>query len=245
MNQKQESSVEKSASHVQHAILKALEEEKKPKGFRFLKAFLAASLVTFIVMTLLHWTWGGIFTHVRLGIAFAIWALLAIGFILYFWPQPRLIVRGYWSQFVWAKLLIGMTIITSLQLVICPEFASMTFQSQTPFPFFSRITDFYMSFGGMTICMFLCGLTFSGAGALLAFSVIRKALSFSRWRAVFTAAGLAMVGQLPVIGLQVWDSGARHYLPFWLGGSLLAIILSASLFKIMGELKISRASSQM
>ncbi len=241
MNQNRTNDITKSSDDVQQAILRALDEEQRPKGFRYLKTFLAASIVTFVVMALLHWTWGEIFTHIRLGIALSLWILLATGFALYFWPQPRLMVRGYWSQFAFAKLLIGMTIITSLQLVICPEFASMTFQSQTPFPIFSRITDFYMSFGGMTICMFLCGLTFSGAGALLAFCVVRKALVFSRWSAVFAAAGLAVLGQLPVIGLQLWDESARRYLPFWFLGSLIAILVSASFFKVLGQLKISKA----
>ena len=241
VNEKRINNITKSSYDVQQAILKALDEEQKPKGFRYLKTFLAASIVTFVIMGLLHWTWGEIFTHVRLGIALSLWTLLATGFALYFWPQPRLIVRGYWSRFAFAKLLIGMTIITSLQLVICPEFASMTFQSQTPFPIFSRITDFYMSFGGMTVCMFLCGLTFSGAGALLAFSAVRKALSFSRWSAVFAAMGLAILGQLPVIGLQLWDEAARRYLPFWFLGSFIAILLSASLFKVLGQPKTSKA----
>ncbi len=230
---------DKISKNLQSAIMKALEEEKKSRWGLILKTFLCASILALVILSLLHLIWVDFFSHLNIAVAFLIWGLLVFGFALYFYPQPRLQLEGYWSPWVFAKLLIGMTIITVIQLAICPEFALMGIKS--PFSIFEKVTNFYMSFGGMQACMFLCGLTFSFLGAAVAFSVIRKTFMNSRWNSLFSAMGVALLGQLPVIVLQLINEHSRSYFIFWLSGSALALGSVAVFLKFLREKRTAKA----
>jgi hypothetical protein len=171
---------------------------------------------------------------------FFIWFALVAGFALYFIPQPRLSVRGYWSLWVYAKLLILMTITTVLQLILCPHFALVHFSNENPFRFFESVTAEYMRWGGMSGCMFLCGLTFSSLGALVAFSFMGRHFSFSRPQRLLAAVGIGLLAQLPIMVLQLSSPAGQPYFLFWLLGSAIGLGLMGIVFKLIGEKVFAR-----
>jgi hypothetical protein len=176
------------SDELENAILKALKEEKKSPIPRAGKTFLYASILSIVVLSLLHWCMGEVVTHSFLIVACLIWILILLSFWIHFLPQPRIMVRGYWTPVAIARLLLVMTLITILQIIICPELAALTSTDGLQLPIFSKITDFYMGFGGMKVCMFLCGLTFSGASALVAFSTVKRVLSNTSSKGLFFCA---------------------------------------------------------
>lgn len=207
------------------AIQGALEEERKPRAVRFLKIGIATMLstalltvpVAFLFREQFSWVWQ---------LAAVAWALcFLVGFSLYFYPQPRLSVPGYWSPSIFARILIVMTLLTGVQILLCPSFVFL--DSPLGWTPFAPITERFMAWGGMNACMFSCGLIFSSLGALVTFLTVRNVLSRSAARDLIRAAGLAFLTQAPVIGVQVFDESLRPFAIYWALGSglgLLAIV---------------------
>lgn len=217
------------------SIMNALEEEKKTRFQIYTRSVLKATLIAAITGGLLYCFWSASFSKEWLGAFFLIWLLLIVGFSLYEYPQPRLAVRGYWSLWVFAKLLIAMTLISAVQLVICPHFAFMGANSSNPFAIFGSVTEKYMQWGGMNGCMFLCGFTFSLIGSALGFSLVRRHFSFSQKRDLGMVLFIALLSESPIIILQLQNSHSREMLLFWLGGSFIAFALTTFLLKVIGE----------
>src|ERR1035437_3299936 len=133
------------------AIQGALREEKTPIAKRLVKAMLAAlaSLALFGVPYL--FSYRDQLNSIWI-IAFVLWSIyFFVGFSLFFYPQPRLMVRGVWSPFVVAKLLLISTVSTFLQIILCPSFvfldSPLNWNPLTP------ITEQLMHYGGMNLCM--------------------------------------------------------------------------------------------
>jgi hypothetical protein len=231
MNQSgQNSAPGKMSDALQSAIVKSLEAEKVSPYKRMFKVVLTASLVLVVLACLLGFFFQESFSPAW-GIACLFsWALLLIGFYLYFYPQPRIAVRGFWSKWVIAKVLVAMTVISALELIICPHFAFV--HMDTPgLGLFEGITSQYMAVGGMAGCMFLCGLTFSGIAALFSFLFISKTLSGSNLKAFLPIAGIALIAQLPIMILQLSEHHLRAYFIFWLIGSAAGILIVAFLIQ--------------
>lgn len=212
------------------AIHKALDEEKRPRSQRYLKSVTLAALFTF-ALTLpiavlfreqMNWVWK---------VAGLFWGLCFLtGFSLYFHPQPRLSVPGYWSPWIFAKILIGMTLLTGLEIILCPSFVFLGSEnSWTPF---LPVTEWFMSVGGMRACMFSCGLIFSGLGALFTFATVRKVLSASSRTDLARAIGLAYVTQLPLLLVQLAEEDLRNFVGFWFLGGLLGLSVVVILMKM-------------
>lgn len=219
------------------AIQGALAEEKKPRSSRILKigiaTLLSTTLLTVPIALLfreqLGWVWQ---------LAALAWALcFLVGFSLYFYPQPRLSVPGYWSPSIFARILIVMTLLTGVQIVLCPSFVFL--DSPLGWAPFAPITERFMAWGGMSACMFSCGLIFSSLGAAVTSLAVRNVLSRSATKDLIRAAGLAFLTQAPVIGVQIFDENLRPFAIYWALGSglgLLAIVFLVRFSaKILGK----------
>jgi hypothetical protein len=223
------------SQRIQGAILKALHEEKQPLALVFAKSAAKAVILSALIVALLYCVWSESFSSHWIGACALMSVSLMIGFALYDYPQPRLAVRGYWTLWVFAKLLIGLTVIMALQLILCPHFALVHVPQDSPFAFFEVLTHQYMAVGGMKFCMFMCGLTFSAMGGAFAFSFISKHFSFGRFRQLAFAVGIGLISQLPIALLQIMSPSNRPYVLFWLVGSCLGFTLNAIIFKWIGE----------
>jgi hypothetical protein len=212
------------------AIHQALAEEKRPRSERYLKTVALALFFT-LALTLpiavlfreqMNWVWK---------VAGVFWGLCFLtGFSLYFHPQPRLSVPGYWSPWIFARILIGMTVLTGLEIILCPSFVFLG--SETSWAPFLRVTEWFMSVGGMKACMFSCGLIFSGLGGLFTFATVRKVLSKSSNVDLIRAIGLAYVTQLPLLLVQLSEEELRSFVGFWFFGGLLGLCAVVSLIKV-------------
>ena len=218
---------------VLRAIQGALAEERRPRSYRIV-AVAASTVASTLLLTFpiawlfrdqMDWAWK---------LAALVWALcFAVGFSLYFHPQPRLSVPGYWSPGIFARILIVMTLMTGVQIVLCPSFVFL--ESPISWSPLTQLTDWFMSWGGMKGCMFSCGLLFSGIGGLLTFLSVRKVLSRSSSGDLLRAGGLAYLTQLPLVGVQVAEPGLQSFVPFWALGSVLGVLAMAVLAKRVGK----------
>ncbi len=216
------------------AIQGALEEEKQPKRRRLIKVAVATALST-TILTLpialvfrdqMGWVWQ---------LAMGIWALCFwAGFSLYYRPQPRLTVPGYWSPQIFAKILIGMTLLTGVQILLCPSFVFL--DSPLGWAPFAPITEWFMAWGGMSACMFSCGLLFSSLGAWTTFLAVRKVLSRSSTGDLVRAAGLAFLTQIPVIAVQVVDENLRPFAVYWGIGSAIGLLVAVFFLEVGARL---------
>lgn len=213
-----------SEKDIKSAILESLKEEKTPRSRIVFRGLFWGSLVTAFVTLILYGVSDYLFTESTLALCGSIWIVFVLGLGLVFWPQPRIQPRGYWGPLSYGRLLVGMMLVTLLQLVICPEFASHAFQSEGPLPFLGHITHWYMSMGGMPGCMFLCGLTFTGLGAFVIFRILRQSFESVPYKMLPRLVVLSLVGQLPVMILQVLTPTGRETVLFWLAGSTLALV---------------------
>lgn len=217
------------------AIQGALEEERRPLGLRIAKILLATVVSTLILVIpialvfrdQMGWVWKA---------AAAVWAICFLtGFSLYFHPQPRLSVPGYWSPWIFAKILIGMTLLTGLQILLCPSFVFL--ESPLGISPFLPITEWFMSWGGMTACMFSCGFLFSSLGGMFTFLTVKKVLSRTAYRDLLRAVGVAYFTQLPLIGIQVVDEGLRPFAVHWAMGSVIGLVAVGVLVRFAGRVR--------
>ena len=225
---------------VQNAIVRALQEEKESLFWILMKSTFKALFLSIVFIGLLYCFWNDFFSTHWIGACLLMSVSFMVGFALYDYPQPRLQVQGFWTLWVFAKLLIGLTVVMALQLVLCPHLALVHVPQSSLFSFLDVITGAYMAFGGMKACMFLCGVTFSTIGSAFAFSFVARHFSFGRFRQLALAVVIGLLSQAPIILLQIMSSHGRHYFLFWFAGSALGFTMNAALFKWVGEKVLHR-----
>jgi hypothetical protein len=220
------------------AIHQALREEKMPYGRRLAKVFLASVGCTLILAVPLLMVFRD-----QMGAAwlFAIgswWICLFAGFYLHYIPQPRLAVTGFWSPWIFARVLMAMVVLTATEILICPSFVFL--RSPLRWSPFEGASQFFMDLGGMPLCMFACGFLFSGLGGVITFALIAKTVRGSSWVDILKATGVAYFTQLPVIGIQLVEPGLQRFVSYWIFGGLLGTFLMAVLVKSVAPLLTSK-----
>lgn len=212
---------------VRASILKAVEEERGSK----LRPWIAGLVALVLSLLFLILGVGGFWqdrpdSFLLISI---LWSLaLGAGVFLFFQPQARMEIRGFWSSLVLAKILIVAVLGCSIQLVLCPHFAFLDHQLPG-FNFFSHVVEFYSKIAGHTGCLLLCGATFGAITAILGFVWIRRSLSLTHCRPIAWAALCVAVVALPV---GFWQFSHSHHVAgsmFWGIGLVGGILLSAVL----------------
>ena len=215
-----------------NAIHGALEEEKVPRPRRLLKVF-GASLLSLILLSLPLLLLFRKEVNVAWCLAlFSWWVLFSIGFYLHYSPQPRLVVPGYWSPFIFARLLIVSSILTAVEIILCPSFVFL--ESPLPWSPFEGITHWSMNWGGMNACMFVCGFLFASMGGLASFAVVGRVLGGTRLKALLQPLVLLFSTQAPVLIIQASDTSLRMFLPFWIVGCLSGLAVALFLVRSVG-----------
>lgn len=211
-------------STIQNALL----EEKIPFSKRLLKMILSTAALSIIIWLpfllsfkdQINWIWT---------LAFSVWTIsIAIGFSLYYYPQPRLVLPGLWTPMIFARLLIVSTVATIIEILICPSFvfleSSLSWNPLVP------LTEKLMTLGGMELCMGFCGFLFSflsgGIGLGSAWKVARR----FHFESIPAVLGVLFVSQLPVLLVQIFSEELRIFVGYWIlgliSGSVLSVILS-------------------
>ncbi len=228
------------SDNVRAAIISALQEEKESKVRRYGRAFLKAISVGGILSTLIYFCWSSSFDSTWMTACGMLTGFLAVAFLLYAYPQVRLSIRGYWSLSRLSLFFLLMTVVTGIQLILCPHFALVHLSDESPFRLFDHVTNFYMSLGGMNLCMFLCGLTFSSIGTAIASAPIARQFAFSKVKDLAFVALLGLVAQSPIAVLQLSNEITIQFFFFWLLGSATGILFVFFLFKKIQELRSVR-----
>ncbi len=222
---------------VLNSISKALAEEKKPRMYRWKKvaawtiSVAALSLIPFLAVA---------DTENKLWpiLSCVFWvSMLAVGFTLYFRPQPRLAVPGYWSAWVYAKVIVGSTLGTIITFLVCPSFAFVpTKLSWNPF---EHLTMSLMHMGGMRLCMLFCGFLFSVLISVFAFSTTARVLARTRVQKLILLAGLVVAAQLPILAFQVFAEALRPTALYWLVGGIVGAFLGVLIVSRIGLRRLS------
>jgi len=218
-----------------NAISGALKEEKKSRSLRLGRVLLLSTLTTLLLSCPLYFMF-----REELSLAWKLamgfwWLCLTVGFYLYYLPQPRLEVPGYLSPWILAKILISMTVLTVIQILICPSFVFL----ETPFSWspFESLTHLFMSWGGMQTCMFLCGLLMTVFGGVLSFLIVARTLKEGDSRNFTKVLAIAYLSQAPLLLVQILDGDLRPYVVFWIVGGLLGLAMALGLSRALTRLK--------
>lgn len=232
-----------SSTNVKDSILLALQEEKESGLTRTIKIAKFLSAVSIPVVGLLWFSFRGELNLFWL-VALVVWLGIAIFAAVSYWkPQPRIEVPGFWTSWMYAKLLTLFLLISAIQLLICPHLAMIEPSPYFSVTIFETLQTAFMTWGGMAACMFFCGLSFSALATLAALLLMRRATKGSRSPVLFKIAGLAILAQLPIVILQISDPHLRSYFLLWLLGSFIGVLSIASLLSILFK-KVSSALSQ-
>lgn len=218
-------------AEIKSAILAALDEEKHSRFSVLARALFFSTTISLGLFGLLSVLYDPDHKRSWIVAAVTIGSVLAAGLWAYFLPQPRIQVPGFWSRWVAARILILMTVLNAVQLVICPHFALVHLDLGGPLSFISKLPEFYMNLGGPTVCMFLCGVTFSGMTAILSFSAIQKTLMRSHAILILKAIGIAALSEIPILVIQFTHSRDFQATGFWLAGSVLGISIAALILR--------------
>ncbi len=211
------------SAKISKAVTTALSEEKVPPFKRLLKiTFYATGLLSFLLM-LVYFAFSEQLTTIWYLAFGGWWLLLTIAFSLYFIPQPRMSIRGNISPWIVGKILISMTILTILEIVICPSF--VIFHQAPSWAPFASVSNWFMSWGGMAGCMLLCGLIFTGIGSSLVLVLTSKNIVSSPLKNFSFALGVVYSSQIPIIGIQLSEATLRSTSVYWIMGSLMGVIL--------------------
>lgn len=232
-----------SSTDVKNSILLALEEEKQSPSQRVLKVLKMLLAISIPVIGVLWFSFRGQFNIFWL-FSLLLW-LGIVSFAIYsYWkPQPRLQVRGFWTSWVYSKILILFLLISALQLLICPHLAMIAPSPYFSIDVFEPLQSMFMAWGGMAACMFFCGLSFSALATLIALVLMRRATEGMRLPTLFKIGGLAVVAQLPVVVLQLSDAHLRSHFSLWLLGCFIGVLSVAALLSIALK-KITSSLSQ-
>lgn len=215
---------------VLHAIQRALKEEKEPHSRRIIKV-LGATLGSMALLCFpfflsfreqLSWTWG---------VAWGLWGLcLLIGFSLHFYPQPRLMVPGFISPFILARILIIATVSTILQVMLCPSYVFLS--SPLNWNPLSAFTHTLMGLGGMNLCMMFCGFIFSFVSSIFSLSFVSNVTAGVRIKALLPILGLLLSSQIPILAVQLMSEDLRDYAGAWSLGLLIGSIAGLALIRL-------------
>ncbi len=209
------------------AISNALREEKESIWKRLLKIFTATLVCTVILAVPFILSFREQLNSVW-AIALGVWILcIGAGFTLYFYPQPRLVVPGFWSPMIFARLLLVSTVATIAQILVCPSFVFL----HTPLEWnpLVSVTDFLMRTGGMNLCMLFCGFFFSAISGVFGLGSVWKVLSGTLVRKVPAIIGILLISQLPVLMVQITTPELSPFASYW----VLGLILGCSAMALM------------
>ena len=210
---------EEISQNIIRAIQGALREEKKPFSSRLLKIALST-----IAFSLILWIPFLLSFKDQIGsiwaAALSIWTLaLAVGFSLYYYPQPRLVLPGLWSRMILARLLLVSTVTTIIEILICPSFVFL--ESPLSWNPLVPLTDRLMAFGGMGLCMAFCGFFFSFLSALFGLGSAWKVVRGSHLKSIPAILGVLLFSQLPILFVQVLSEDLRSFAMDWIAGLLV------------------------
>lgn len=212
-----------------NAIQKSLREEKEPAGKRILKITSATALCVFVLGIPFLASFNDQLSSAWV-IAFTLWAILIFtGFTLHFRPEPRIMVRGVFSPFVVARLLLISSFTTVLQILVCPSFVFLV--SPLDWNPLGPLTHILMVTGGMNLCMLFCGFLFSFlSGGLGVFSITKAVVGNDR-ATMLKVFCLLLVSQVPILMVQILTPDLRNFVAFWalglfIGTALIFLLLS-------------------
>jgi hypothetical protein len=222
-----------------NAIQKSLREEKESAGKRMLKITSATALCVFILGIPFLASFNDQLSSAWM-IAFTLWTLLIFaGFTLHFRPEPRIMVRGVFSPFVIARLLLISSFTTVLQILICPSFVFLV--SPLDWNPLGPLTHFLMATGGMNLCMLFCGFIFSLlSGALGVFSITKAVAGHDR-ATMFKVFCILLVSQVPILVVQILTPDLRNFVAFWAVGLLIGTAIIFVLLNLFSMHSLKRA----
>jgi hypothetical protein len=203
---------------IKMAILKSLEEERQSR----LPLVARSVIFGFALGLFLSWMCGELSSVVMV---LSLSLPLSISFALFLWPQPRLAPRGYATWASLGKLGLATTLVSGLQILLCPEMTSGGLR-HGPLPGVLHFTHILHSWAGMNVCMFMCGFIFSGIAASVGLSVFSRALSQSPLRILALALLFTSIAQTPAIAFQLASGVELSAQLFWIFGTLAGFGLS-------------------
>ncbi len=213
-----------STSDIKNSILEALQEEKQSPVKRARKILVLLAAISIPVVGVLWISFRGEFNLFWL-VSLVVWLGIATSAAYFYWkPQPRIVVPGFWTSWMYGKLLILFLLISAFQLLICPHLAMISPSPHFSINIFEPMQEMFMSWGGMASCMFFCGLSFSAIATAISLFIMRRAATGARSAAIFKIASLALLAQLPIIILQISDAHLRSHFLLWLMGSFLGVL---------------------
>ncbi|PIR22524.1 MAG: hypothetical protein COV44_07500 [Deltaproteobacteria bacterium CG11_big_fil_rev_8_21_14_0_20_45_16] len=229
-------------SDIKSSILEALQEEKQSPVKRARKILNLLAAISIPVVGILWFSFRGEFNLFWL-VSLIVWLGIAASAAFFFWkPQPRIIVPGFWTSWMYGKLLILFLLISAIQLLVCPHLAMISPSPHFSINVFEPMQEMFMSWGGMASCMFFCGLSFSAIATAISLFIMRRAATGARSAAIFRISSIAVLAQFPIIILQISDAHLRSHFALWLLGSFLGVLSLSALFSILFK-KISYALS--
>lgn len=219
--------------NIKSSILQALREEKQNPLKRARKTLSLLAAISLPVIGVLWFSFQQEFNIFWL-LSSLVWFSMAAGAAFFYWkPQPRIVVSGFWTPWMYGKLLILFLLISAFQLLVCPHLAMISPSPHFSFDLFSPMQRMFMSWGGIASCMFFCGLSFSAIATAISLPMMGRAATGTRSKILFKLAGLAVLAQLPIAILQLSNAHLRSHFALWLTGSFLGILSLSALFSIL------------
>lgn len=228
-----------SSLNVKNSILEALKEEKESSLIRWRKILLMSFSVS---VPLIGICWIAFSSEINFFwlVSFASWiAFAGLASFIYWQPQPRIVVPGFWTRWMYSKIFFLFLILSALQLLICPHLAMVAPSPYLTLNLFEPLQHLFMSWGGMASCMFFCGLCFAILASGFSFLFMRKAVSNTGWRIILKIVGLAALAQLPIVAIQLSDAHLRAYFLLWLLGSPIGVFCVATLFSMFPKRRMN------
>lgn len=216
------------------AIQRALREEKQPPVKRIAKALVSTLACLALLGVPFFFSFKEQLNTAWIAV-FGLWGIyFLVGFLLLFRPQPRLVLRGVWSPFIVARLLLVSTASTILQIILCPSFVFLT--SPLEWNPLTSVTDSLMKTGGMNLCMFFCGFIFSIISGGLGLLSVATTASAKDTRSVFRVLSILFVSQVPILLVQVLSPDLREYSLHWLFGLLFGFVIIAGALRLLSRI---------
>jgi len=216
------------------AIQRALREEKQPPAKRIAKALVSALACLALLGIPFFFSFREQLNTAWIAV-FSLWSIyFLVGFLLLFRPQPRLVLRGVWSPFVVARLLLVSTASTILQIILCPSFVFLS--SPLEWNPLTSVTDALMKTGGMNLCMLFCGFIFSILSGGLGLLSVATTVSARNARSIFRVLPILFISQVPILLVQILSPDLREYSLLWLLGLLLGFFTIAGALRLFSRI---------